>query len=360
MAERSGFRIPVAIVVLVMGALLLVPLLPGGSGKRGTGVSGSSLATTPEGAKAAYLLLGRLGHTVERRLEPLGALEDSQLAFLLTPTARLDRVDGEGLTDWIEEGGTLVYGVSAFEPDGEALREKLGLEGLVVLPTPQRKVVLDKEWAPAHTLVVRVTAQPDLAQTRKSESPTLAALARDPEDQDPVALTVPRKNGRIYVVDARVFSNAGLKEADNALFLAALAARHAGGAPIVFDEFAHEYGNVNSVLGTIAWPLQAAFVVAALALLLYALALGRRLGAISPDPAPPRRASTEQVEALAAFYASKRDRHTALLALAEAAGDVSRAPLVAPNNDGALIAEAHKLRPSPRAPAHATKGTSWP
>jgi hypothetical protein len=347
MADRVARLGPWALLVpgLLLAALVVSKWVPGFGGKQGTGAPGSSFATVEGGAKAPYLLLEQLGHKVERRVAPLGDLGKARLAFVLAPQARLDRVDGARVREWLEGGGTLVYGLGVFEPSAELLRQALQLPPFTVLPFARSEVTLDKAWAPARRLVVR--AGLSLGEDSDEE---MAVLAR--RGGTPAVVSVAHGEGRIYLVDARVFSNGGLKEGDNALFLAALAARHAGGAAIVFDEFAHGYGDTASVLGAIAWPLRLGLGVAAAALLIYALAIGRRLGAISPDPAPPRRASIEQIEALAAFYAGKGDRHTALLALAAAHGV---APPDAAGNDQAFLEAAQKLRRT-----NLSKGPAWP
>jgi hypothetical protein len=344
---------------VLAAAIVVMNWVPGMGGKQGTGQPGSSFATVDGGAKAAYLVLQRLGHQVERRVEPLANLGRSRLAFLLAPQTRLDRIDSKELNAWLEEGGTLVYGLGLFEPSAELLRPALQLPPFAVVPFARSEVSLAKEWAkewaPARTLVVHLglaLTNDDGADSDTEERDQLEVLAR--RGSTPAVLSIARGKGRIYLLDARAFSNGGLKEGDNALFLAALAERHAGGAPITFDEFAHGYGDVASVLGAIAWPLKLALGAAAAALLLYALAIGRRLGAVSADPAPPRRASIEQIEALAAFYADQHDRHTALLALAAGQpGGIAQAPLVPPPSDKALLEAAQKLRPNP-------KGTPWP
>jgi hypothetical protein len=350
-AERANLaRLSLLASLVLAGAILVVTLLPRFGGQQGTGQPGSSFATADEGAKAAFLLLERLGHKVVRRTQPLADLGASRLAFLLAPQTRFERMDGAQVRAWLEEGGTLVYGVAPFEPAAETLRGTLELPAMTVVPTARTVVQLEKDWAPARTLVIH-----SLVAGRAFPSEvTPVALRGD----TPVALVVKKGKGQIYLIDARVFSNGGLKEGDNALFLAVLAARHGGGAVLSFDEFAHGFGDVVSVLGAIAWPLKLALAGAALALLLYALAIGRRLGVVSPDPTPPRRASTEQIEALAGFYAGKHDRHTALLALAAGLGDDSRAPLVPPANDKDFLAAAQKLRAV--VTTKDTKGTAWP
>jgi hypothetical protein len=282
--------------------------------------------------------LRSLGHRVERRAEPIGALRNVGLAFVLAPDSRLDRVDLRGLADWIKEGGTLVYGVSAFEPAAEMLREGVTLPPLGVRQVFDQEIELVGDWAPARKLVVQLTVA---SKTRDG-----ADLARGGR-----ALVFRRGQGRIYVVDAGVFSNAGLKRGDNALFLAMLAARHAGQRPIVFDEFVHGFGDAVSLLSIAPWPLRLALFTGALALVVYALATGRRRGPPSPAPEAPRRASIEQIEALAAFYAARNNRSAALQALA--AWSSLPPPAPAPG-EAAFAAQARALLAAGERPGNRT------
>jgi hypothetical protein len=327
-------------VAVVLGAgaagVLLGITFAGGALAGGVGPAGSSYATSEAGAKASYLLLASLGYRVERRAEPIGDLRKAELAFLLAPESRLDRVDLVGLGDWIEGGGTLVYGVAVFEPAAETLRHALGLPALATRPVAEQEAELIGEWAPARKLVLRVGVD---VEDRRGRDRAVAELAR--QGRAVRALVVQRGQGRIYVLDGSVLSNRGLKGGDNALFLAALAARHAGQGTIVFDEFVHGYGDAVSLLSIAAWPLRLALVTGVLALLVYALAAGRRLGPASPEPAPPRRASIEQIDALAAFYAVRKNRAAALEALAAWAG---AAPPGAPSrHDAGFVAQARAL-----------------
>lgn len=340
-------RLRVAFVVLVAAALGVLVLTMRGP-KTENEALGSSFGARRAGAKAAYLLLGKLGHDVERRIAPLGDLGEPRLAFVLAPEGRLDQMDTAALVEWIEGGGALVYGVSAFEVASHDLRAALGIDdvGVRYRWDPER-ARLDAGWAPVAELSVNTLLSPD-AEHRAH------VIARGEEGA--AALAIPRGDGWIYVVDAAVFSNGGLATADNALFLAALAARHAGGEAVLFDEFVHGYGDAAAVLGGVAWPLRAAFGLGALALLVYALAIGRRLGPPSPEPVPPRRASIEQIEALGAYFAGSRDRASALAALAAFTGAPPPAP---PGDDRTFLAAARAIVSRPAPPPHA-KGSTWP
>ena len=138
---RNALVVAAAAVALLLGAVL-TSAPPGGDA--GGGAVGSSYATSPGGAKAAYLLLASLGHRVERRAEPMGDLRGVRLAFLLAPQSRLGGVDLLGVGEWIEAGGTLVYGPAPFEPDAELLREGLDLPALKSAPLPRPR---SRWWA---------------------------------------------------------------------------------------------------------------------------------------------------------------------------------------------------------------------
>ena len=193
------------------------------------------------------------------------------------------------------------------------------------------------DFTPASKLALR-----SRIETREETAGKTAVIARH-DDKD-WALLVEHGQGRIYLIDPEVFSNRGLKAGDNALFLAALAARHAGEGTIVFDEFVHGYGDAVSMLSVATWPLRLAGGTALLALLLYGLGAGRRLGPPSPEPAPPRRASIEQIEALASFFAARKARGSALGALATRAGvPVPDPPAKSGWNDATFLTAARAL-----------------
>jgi hypothetical protein len=363
-SSKSGRRlhrwagIGVVAVAGIAAALLGLMAVGDGQGGRagGTGTPGSTLATVPEGSKAAYLLLEKLGHQVERQAHPLKGFGRAKLAFYLAPQGRLDHADPTALGTWIENGGVLVYGVSAFDPEASAIATALGLPALVIMPRSDLHGPLPHAWAPAAKLNLHASVR--VQDHDDNDDPAVHALSlaplhdgdsREPGRGEPVALQIDRGRGHIYVLDARVFSNAGLKQADNALFLAVLAHRHADGQPIAFDEFVHGFGEMSSLLQIARWPLRWALAIGALALLCFGLASGRRLGAVSPLPHPARRASIEQIEILASFFAAKKDRGSALAALAAWTG--APAPTDAPRDDNAFVAAAAAMN---------QKGLRWP
>ena len=76
--------------------------------------------------------------------------------------------------EWIEAGGTLVYGPATFEPDAELLREGLELPELEMDPHPETEVPLVGDWAPARRLALRTSI------ARRDDPPkgAVAPLAR--------------------------------------------------------------------------------------------------------------------------------------------------------------------------------------
>jgi hypothetical protein len=335
----------VALAGIAAALVALIATGDGGGGRAaGTGTPGSTLATVREGSKAAYLLLEKLGHKVERQAHPLKGFGRARLAFYLAPQGRLDHADPTALATWIEDGGVLVYGVTVFDPEAPAIAAALGLPTLVIAPRGDLRGDLSRAWAPAATLSLHASVS-----VKDPDDPALHARQLATEGGEPIALEIDKGRGHIYVLDARVFSNAGLEQADNAVFLAVLAQRHAGGQPIAFDEFVHGFGEMSSLLHIARWPLRWALYIGALALLCFGIATGRRLGAVSPLPHPPRRASIEQIEILAAFFAAKKDRGSALAALSAWTG--TPAPHDAPRDDAAFVAAAAAMN---------QKGLRWP
>ena len=106
----------------------------------------------------------------------------------------------------------------------------------------------------------------------------------------------------------------------------------------------HGYGDAVSLLSVSTWPLRMAVATGIFALLLYGLGAGRRLGPPSPEPTPPSRASIEQIEALASFYAARKARGGALAALAAWVGTSPPDPPAESEwNDAAFVAAARTL-----------------
>jgi hypothetical protein len=323
------------LVGTLVGLTLL--LLLASSGRRATdeeSIPGSTYASGPDGSKAAYLMLERLGYPVERSTAQLGAPEGSGLVFLIAPQKSLDaEADLDELATWIQEGGTLVYAPSVFEPDSPGLQGMLGLrvEHHVRLGYAPDRVPLSSDYAPARTVAINGTSA---VKPRAGSEPLRTGVL----EGNSIAERSIGRGRAIVVADPSVFSNVGLREADNALLLATLCAHHGGSGPILFEERTHGFANLGSVLPFSKKNAVGALVLALAAALLYGFGAGVRLGPPSAPKGKERRASTEQITALGRFYERAAARTIALRRLGQAADGV--------HTDAELVTRARATRAS--------------
>lgn len=300
--------------LIALAALLILALaLPASAPRSEEGLHpASTYMSSRDGAKAVFLVLERLGFQVERRTVPLGDFGPSRLAFVLGPEEPIDEdeADMNALVRWVKNGGTLVYAASmsdfAKSPVGKAFRFRLVPK--LKLATIERHVSLGADYAPAAHLAVMGDSQ--------------IAAARGKDDLGAITVgddTVMRRDlgaGRVIVIaEGSVASNMMLGEDDNALFFALLADRYGAGQAIVFDEYVHGMSTLDKLLPISRGPATAALLLALLAMILYAIGAGKRLGPPSGEPAPPRRSTIEQVTALARLYERTGSRRLALARL---------------------------------------------
>jgi hypothetical protein len=303
---------------------------------------GSTYFTSRDGTRALFLVFRRLGYSVEQRTLPMGDFGSSRLAFVLAPEAPIDpdEVDIDGVTAWVNAGGTLVYAASSADlsssPIGKAFDFRF-VPGMRVAPE-ERQVSLSSSYWPATRMAV-------LGNSSIARSPDDRTFERITVDEDTL-LERPYGNGRVIVVaGAAILSNEVLGKADNALFFSLLAERYGGGVPIVFDEFIHGMGSVEKLLPVARGPTTAAIVLALLSMTLYAIGAGKRIGRPSPEPMPPRRSTIEQVTALARLYERTASRKLALARL----GITTPRPVA---TDAELVRLAQRREPDTRKNQH--------
>ncbi|HJZ83992.1 MAG TPA: DUF4350 domain-containing protein [Polyangia bacterium] len=260
---------------------------------------GSSYDVGLRGTRALALLLARLGARVERVEQPWPPPPSVRVLLVLAPTEPPDGAEIDELGRWIERGGTLLIALGS-GPFGETL----GLDQVLGFELHEVEVF------------GRLRAQPvgerfevELPAGRLLRGRDLVALVE--ADRGALCARRPRGAGSIVAcAGAFPFSNDGLGQADNAAFAARLIARAAGGGAIGFDEFHHGYGARQDGARLLARsPVGWALVQAALAALLWALAIARRLGpplagpwarSAGPDAPHPARALADQIERLGA------------------------------------------------------------
>jgi hypothetical protein len=293
--------------------LILAIFLPAAAPRNQEGVHpASTYMSSRDGAKALFLVLERLGFKVERRTVPLGDFGTARLALVLGPEAPVDEdeADIKALVRWVKAGGTLVYAASMADVTKSSVGEAFGFR-LVQHPklaTTERHVSLAAELTPAAHLAIMGDSQ--IAKARGKEDLTPITMGDDTVMQRVVGA------GRVIVMaEGSIASNQMLGEQDNALFFALLADRYGAEQPIVFDEYVHGMGSLEKMLPISRGPAIAALVLVLLAMVLYAIGAGKRLGPPSGEPAPPRRSTIEQVTALARLYERTGSRRLALARL---------------------------------------------
>jgi hypothetical protein len=272
---------------------------------------GHSRASTKSGARALFATLQRLGADVvrlERRFDFLP--RDVNTLVVIAPTRpTVDRAEVDALYEWVKGGGRLVYFPT------EASRDLLDALGWRLEPGPEGAGRCRGRRGP-ETYELRV-----MSQTRLAASPTAvpppAAMAED--ELGWVASRADVGEGWIVVIsDPAIASSASLLEGDHAAFLAHLLMEEGG--RIAFDEYHHGYIGGQTLAGWLmSTPAGWAVLHGLLALAVFVLARGRRLGPARESREERRRDPKEFLDAFARLCRASEARGLAVeLVLADA------------------------------------------
>ena len=269
----------------------------------------TTYSASASGAKAAYLLLQRLGFQPVRWRSPLyGFPSETKVILIVDPLPNMLLTGRENLAldNWILRGGTLVTynGYARLMPGQEDLTVKQVEHGQFrVRPPSQTGCFRGVKQLRARS---GVRIQPDLSEAE------YVPLVRDPHG---VIMAVRRKGkGSAVAISApNLVTNSGIGQADNAvLFVNLVAATARKGDLVLFDEYHQGYatgrtlGQVVGRYGRMAGlQLLAVFVIA-----LYSY--GRRFGAVRPSGPPAGRVGFEYVQAMARVYRRAQARSVAL------------------------------------------------
>jgi hypothetical protein len=291
----SRLRIAALIGGVIVAIYLVEWAARGLSGGTPGGPTASSYATASDGTAAWAELLARNGHAVGRlRVTPRNAeLPPSATAVVLEPPEVL-KPDTAALESFVRSGGRLIAGGT----DTTWLAPIVGR-----LEASDQGVVVARPLAP----------EPEVAGVRSVVTTGAASWERLGRARAilgttgrPVAAVADVGRGRIVLLaDDSMLSNALLAKADNARFSLGIA-----GPPrrdVLFFENYHGYGTASRT-GLSALPAnwRAAILLGFLAVIVYMLARGRRLGPPELEQRefdPPRR---EYVEAMGGILARTR------------------------------------------------------
>jgi hypothetical protein len=268
---------------LFIAALVATALTADSSG--GVSRSASVYDAGPGGTAALRKYLEAMGASTTTVQGDTFAADPSQVGvlFMLGPSEAFTPLDAVAVRQFVASGGTAVLATDFGVFEGPLLDSfdvhvagalgpgQYAVGGIVFADPPAHAILLDRG--------VTLSLGPGRVPLASESGRTFVALARE-------------GSGSLIVVGSVApFLTAELGEADNGRFALALAApaiaRHRA---VAFDEYHHGVHPTTDVLVllTRTWPGRA-LVFAGVALFLYLIASGRRLGpAIPLDPRPPR------------------------------------------------------------------------
>lgn len=320
----------------------------------------STYGSGPEGTRGLYLLAEQIGARPQRWAEDLGRLPEGggmlvALGACETWMRRdVGRLERENLKAWIEAGGVLLvagapdyvrrsdFGVAIDggcerssglirmleEREGGPRKESDGddepqLEDLpgMLREEPERaydEVVDDGDIPMAHgawpagepVIGLPWVGLRQPRGVRFDESRSHHTLLRlDGPEGEPVGVRVDVGEGAVIALgSASMFQNRDLSQQNGGLLFARLVREHAGGGPVLFDEYHLGIGQHRGMMRYLRQAGLGAFIVQLLLLVLFVIwRFGARFG--SPrDPAPPEPAGTASyVEGVGTLYAKAKD-----------------------------------------------------
>jgi hypothetical protein len=255
---------------------------------------GSSYAAHPDGTRAAFLLLQRLGYPVERSFEPLVSLSrrapGSTALVIASPSQPPSEQDRRALKAFLEEGGLVLAtgaDAGAFLPGGLHRAERFSGSTTrpVSLPSPLAEGVAEVEMPAAMAKV-------------PLESPFVPVVGTF---DDPVVATARFGSGvAVWWAATGPLANGGIARAAHLeLFLNVLGPP--GTRTILWDEFYH--GHARSLWSYLAGtPLPAAMAQIALIGVVALLTFTRRRRPVRSIVAEPRTSPLEFIDTMGGLY----------------------------------------------------------
>jgi hypothetical protein len=258
----------------------------------------SSYSNESNGARALALWLETLGYPVQR-LEGVsfGPDRDACLLLVLSPQQAFGSDELKRLDEWVTDGGTLFLAAEGWGSDSLLAHFELDsayFDAQAQETGPAQPLLLEPPWSQA-----RVRARRYLV-TGRDDVVVLVA-----HEGHPVLLSFEHGAGQVFVTTtAYPFTNAGLRDAGNARLAHNLVTACPPKSLVVFDEFHHGYQTARTLtIWLRTTPQGRSLIYAALLVLVYLLAGGRRFGRPLPLPqALARRAPVEYIQAMANLF----------------------------------------------------------
>jgi hypothetical protein len=266
---------------------------------------GSSYASHPDGARAAYLLLKGLGYRVERSFEPVAGIRyqpEQTTLVLSSPSAVPSEQDVRALRTFVERGGhVLATGPAgaAFLPDFPRGPEKAGAAAVARIGRARRQ---DRSLPGAITEGVESIEMPAATAPLPLDSPYVVMYG---SEQAPAVLMTRLGKGRaVWWAGSAPLANGGIGRPSHVEFFMNTIGP-AGMRTVLWDEFYH--GHTRSFWSYLAdtpfffGSLQLAAIIG-VALLTYA----RRRRPIRERVLEPRTSPLEFIDTMGGLYERAR------------------------------------------------------
>jgi nucleotide-binding universal stress UspA family protein len=258
-------------------------------------------STADQGAQALYEWVGRMGYTANRlEYQEFDIGEQTAALVILSPSEPIEPEEAQIILDWVDQGGTLIL--------ADDTSNLLGSDNALL-----RAIDVRIDVYTGTTAIERAQPlQPALDQPAVGETIVQAKRYLVPERDDYVALLgsqaypfligMRQGSGYLYLSSSSYpFTNAGLREPENAKLVLNALRRVASDGIIIFDEYHHGYvrppAPTTVVLGS-PWGWAGTYTMLVVAL--YLILSGRRFGQPIPlREETQRRSSSEYVESMA-------------------------------------------------------------
>lgn len=293
------------LILGLLGILLIIASLLSVQSQRNEETDrqyGSTYANGDGGTRALYLWLDQLGYEVQRLQPSTFRLEEKGILWLLDPPQSLSQSEAEEISQWIAEGGILVWAASF--PD-QSLLEELEIE---------RQAPFFATFQPVTPWIEHPDAQyPAFAHfTSSSENALVQPLLAD-NDGNLAALKKEIGAGELWLfASSEPFTNQGLHAAQNSALVEGLL-RQLPKKTIIFDEFHHGFGGGGGDWSLAremrrtpwGWGIYYGAIVLALWIVLHGRAFGRP---ITLPGEHLRREAGEYIQSMAWLYRRARLR----------------------------------------------------
>lgn len=276
----------------------------------------TTMNTKSEGVRALYLLYAREGIRTEALKGPWSDLgtSDGLLVFVEPPDEDrpIELNDIKTLERWVRDGGTFLDLVSD-PPVEQPPNPADGVEGdsgATAGDPSLHEVLVDSGTGSPLLAGVQSLSVSSRQRLTIAKNGKYTVLAHD--SGGPIAMVKSLGRGHVVIVANRYgATNAGIAQADNALFLVNIARSAIGGSgrTVLFDEYHHGVGFAEkttarngSLWSSLPLALRMATIYLALVALLLVYNGNRRFGPTRVTPPVSLRASTDYVNSMARLY----------------------------------------------------------